>query len=317
VQLYMSGADALTHGHRHADAFNVQLYAGPWEVFPDVGYIWDHPGKKWAAATASHQTVVVDGKNSVPAAASRLLGFCGEGRSRFVDMAVELEGGIALRRALTLLRLDDGMPLLIDLFEVEGGRQHDYQMRAQLPSDPIRVAAAQRLLPETFEAQVSMQHYEKPARPPQLQISGIELTPRKKALYQEHSYYPLRDLRSGGQLHGGWTAVWRKGRRQVRAHVLTPCSELVAYRSALAIADGPDNYHDTAVLRSRKKRSRFAVVYEVVEGRRQVRAVEYREVATGIEVVVRLMAGRQIEIAVPAVMTAASEKNWHVRWRSK
>jgi len=323
VQLYMSGEDALKHGHRHADALNVQLYAGPWEVFPDVGYIWDHPGKKWPHATASHQTVVVDEKNSVAVAPSRLLGFCGEGRARFVDMAVELEGGIELRRALTLLRLNDGTPLLIDLFEVEGGRLHDYQMRAQLPSDPIRVAGPQRLLPETFEAQGSMQHYEKPSRPPrppQVQIHTAVLKPRKKMLYQQHSYYPLRDFRSGGKMDGGWTAVWKKGQCQVRAHVLTPCSELIAYRSpawrsAMAIADGPDNYHDTVVLRSRKKRSRFAVVYEVVEGRRQVRTVAYREVGTGIEIEVRLTGGRRLEIAVPGAMTAESEKNWQVRWR--
>jgi hypothetical protein len=325
IQLYALGEENEHHGHRHADPLNVQLYAGAWEIFPDVGYIWDHPGKKWAGATASHQTVVVDEKNSAVVAPIQLLGYCATGRARFVDMAVELENGVQLRRALKLLPLDDGLPLLIDLFEVEGGSVHDYKMRAQVPNGPILVAQDAQRPPRLFEAQGSMQQYLKPERPPhppRVQASGVELKTRRRELYQDLSYYPLRDFRSGGRVDGNFTALWKGRDRQVRAHVLTPCSELVAYRSpawrsALAIADGPDNFHDTAVLRSRKKRSRFLVVYEMTQGRRQLHHVTAENTASASTVMLKFVDGRRIEIAIPPRMQADSQEHWDVRWRKK
>lgn len=325
VQLYALGEDAQGHGHRHADPLNMQLYAGQWEVFPDIGYIWDHPGKKWAGATASHQTVVVDEKNAQIAAPSRLLGFCATGRARFVDMAVELQGGVEMRRALTLLRLGDGLPILVDLFEVEGGQVHDYQMRAQVPNDPVLIAQDAQRPPRLFEVQGSMQHYLKPPRPPRpprVQVAGVEWSPRKKELYQDLSYYPLRDFRSAGRMDRDFTVLWKGRDRQVRAHVLMPCSELVAYRSpawrsALAIADGPDNFCDTAVLRSRKKSSRFVVVYELTRGRRQLRAIENNITASTSELALHLADGRRIEVVIPPRLEADSQEHWRVRWRNK
>ena len=59
TQLYLLGEDGR-HGHRHAGALTTQLYAGGREIFPDLGYICDHPGNKWVKATPSHQTVTID-----------------------------------------------------------------------------------------------------------------------------------------------------------------------------------------------------------------------------------------------------------------
>ncbi|MDP6777835.1 MAG: heparinase II/III family protein, partial [Candidatus Latescibacteria bacterium] len=161
VQMYVLGEDG-GRVHRHAGALTVQLHIGDWDVFPDLGYISNHPANQWVKATASHQTVVVDGSNSVPSGPSSLLGFVGTGRCRFVDMASPLGGGAVLRRALTLIKKDDGSPILIDLFEVTGGRVHDYNVRANVP-------------------------------PGQLSLSIPDLRPRRPLDYRSLSSSPLLD----------------------------------------------------------------------------------------------------------------------------
>ena len=115
-------------------------------------------------------------------------------------------------------------------------------------------------------------------------------------------------------------AVWQKKTNRVCAHVLTSCSELIAYRSpawrsAMAMADGPDNYHDGLVLRSRKKRSRFVVVYEI--GRPTIKNVEYRAEKAGPEVDIQLKGGQRIEIVLPEIKQGNSQEDWRVRWRKK
>ena len=169
--MYLLGEDGLRR-HRHAGALSVLLYAGGREIFPDLGYICDHPGNKWVKCTASHQTVVVDERDSVPGAPSQLLGFVGRGRARYVDIALPLVGGAVLRRAVTLLRKPDGLPILIDLFDVEGGKVHDYNVR------------------------VASQHGG-------LAIAGPVLKPRTTGLYGDHTSYPLLDFRAAGKVDDG------------------------------------------------------------------------------------------------------------------
>ena len=285
IQFYLLGEDGL-RGHRHAGALNIQLYAGGREIFPDLGYICDHPGNKWVKATASHQTVVVDGHNSAPAEPGRLLGFVGSGRDRFVDMVVPLAGGATLRRAVTLLRKDDGLPILIDMFDVEGGRIHDYNVRVGAP-------------------------------PGSLTLLGPELRPRKTALYQEHSTYPLLDFQTGGKVDGGWAATWGRGKEKVRATVLTPCTELITYRSPgwrtqVEITADPKKYLDTLVLRSRRKASRFVVVYETLSGAPGVRSASLEDADDTVAVRLSLSGKRTVEIRTPGVIQEGSEVGWRV-----
>jgi hypothetical protein len=237
TQLYMMGEDTCRI-HRHACPLNLQLYAGGREIFPDIGYIWDHPGNKWAKATASHQTVVIDEENTHWAGPSKVLGFRGEGPDRYVAMEVPLQGGGLLRRAVTLLEKADGLPILIDIMDVEGGRTHDYIASVVTP-------------------------------PKSLKLAGPTLRPRGDKLYQKESYYPLLDFSTGGAVGGGWTATWDQGGQQVRATILTPCAEVITFRSPgwrvpFEITDHPDKYFDTLVLRQKGPKSRYIVVYEVL-----------------------------------------------------
>ncbi len=238
TQLYMMGEDTCRI-HRHACPLNLQLYAGGREIFPDIGYIWDHPGNRWAKATASHQTVVIDEDNTHWAGPSALLGFRGEGPDRYAAMEVPLQGGGWLRRAVTLLEKADGLPILIDIMDVEGGETHDYVASVVTP-------------------------------PKSLTLAGPNLRPRVETLYQKDSYYPLLDFMTGGAMAGGWTAIWDQGGQKVRATILTPCAEVITFRSPgwrvpFEITEHPDKYFDALVLRQKGPRSRYLVVYEVIQ----------------------------------------------------
>ncbi|MCF7689646.1 MAG: heparinase II/III-family protein, partial [Cephaloticoccus sp.] len=232
IQLYLSGADGLT-GHRHHDVMNVQLFAGHWDVFPDLGYLWDHPGKKWAAATPSHQTVTVDELNSSAAKPSELLAFVDKGNARHVDMMTTLANGTVLRRAVTLIRKPDGLPMLIDVFEVNGAGTHDYTMRANMPSGQSTVPGIRKEDPVFFSPVGSQDFYVPPRHPAKPAKFALDrrLQPRRQFLYQGHSHYPLRHFMTGGKTPGGWQATWSRHPRRVTAHVLSDCDELITYQS--------------------------------------------------------------------------------------
>ncbi len=283
IQMYLSGADTRMT-HRHHDVMSLQLFAGRWDVFPDLGYLWDHPGKQWATSTPSHQTVTIDEMNSLGAEPSKLLGYVDQGRSRFVDIETKLHGGITLRRAVTLLRKSDGLPILIDIFDVEGGETHDYHMRAHVPIEIPAVLGGGKE-EQTFFSPVGSQDFYNPPKAPIKPASfsvGPSLRPRKQTLFQEHSHYELRNFFTGGRVKGEWQATWKRKERRVTAHVLSGCDELITYqspawRSQLAIAAEPNDYADTVLLRNRGPKSRFMVVYEVAGNKPQIRHVKYNE----------------------------------------
>jgi hypothetical protein len=234
TQVYLLGEDGR-RGHRHAAPLNLQLYTHGWEVFPDLGYICDHPGNQWVKATPSHQTVTIDGRNGYWAEQSELLAFETGGQYRFIDKRVVLQDGSHLRRAITLIRKPDGWPVLIDLFEVRGGKTQDYAIRVDAPRDAFRIDAP--------------------------------TNPRGTKLYQEHSFYPLESFRTAGKIDAPLRATWGNKDRRVQATILTRCSELITYqspgwRTQHEITSLPDKYFNTLVLRNRKASSRFLVVYE-------------------------------------------------------
>ncbi len=268
-QLYLSGADGRVI-HRHHDALNLQLFVGGWDVFPDLGYLWDHPGKQWATSTPAHFTVTVDEQNSRPAQPSELWEYVDSGSTRMVAMQTCLESGAVLRRRVTLIKKTDGRFLLTDEFEVEGGKIHDYNVRvnvpAVIPGIPNDTQASQTL----FIPQASQDYYLAPVRKSRPASFSLEPVMRecKGHLYQEHSHYPLRNFRTAGGVKGGWQATWKRGGRSVLARVETPCDEVITYqspawRSQMAVAAEPNDYADALLLRNCGPKSRFKVVYDI------------------------------------------------------
>lgn len=285
TQLYFLGEDGL-RGHRHAGPLTLQLFADGREIFPDLGYICDHPGNQWVKATPSHQTVTVDSHNLYPGiASSNLLGFANKGAHHFVDMSLEHPSGSLLRRAITLLRKPDGLPILIDLFDVAGGSNHDYNSRVIAPPKSLKITP--------------------------------ELKPRKTDLYQDHSFYPLKDFQTAGKTEAGWQATWGRGAQKVRAHILTSCTELITYRSPgwrsqQEITDHPNAYFDTLVLRSKKKKSRFLVVYEIINESAQVRDVQLDETPSNPTLNLSLAKSKTLTVTMPDQIQENSDAYWRV-----
>jgi len=234
TQVYVLGEDGCRI-HRHAAPLNLQLYTHGWEVFPDLGYICDHPGNQWVKATASHQTVTVDSANSYGASSSsELLSIGLTGSWRTIHKRLTLPDGQQFRRAVALWKKPDGWPILIDAFEVRGGKTHDYQVRADTPSS---------------------------------QFKAGDSKPRRTAQYQEHSFYPLENFQTAGRLSEPRVMTWGAGARRLQATVLSNAAELFTYqspgwRSQYEITSQPDKYFNTVVLRNRSQTSRFLLVYE-------------------------------------------------------
>jgi hypothetical protein len=234
TQAYLLGEDS-SRVHRHAAPLNLQLYTHGWEVFPDLGYICDHPGNQWVKSTPSHQTVTIDEHNGYWADKSELLGFETSGSVRYVDKRLSLRDGSQMRRAVVLLRKQDGWPILIDLVEISGGKTQDYAARVGAPRNAFKI--------------------------------DRQMKPRRTKLYQDHSFYPLERFQTAGKIDAPAQASWGSGDRCCRATILTGCSELLTYqspgwRSQYEITAQPDKYFNTLVLRNRKPTSRFLVVYE-------------------------------------------------------
>jgi ribosomal protein L37AE/L43A len=285
TQLYFLGEDGH-RGHRHAGPLTLQLFANGREIFPDLGYICDHPGNQWVKATASHQTITIDGQNLYPGTASSLLGFATKVSAHFVDMHLQHTNGTSLRRAITLLRKPDGLPILIDLFDVEGASFHDYNTRIIAPPKSLKIEP--------------------------------ELQPRKNSLYQNHSFYPLKDFQTAGKTDGGWKATWGRGQEKVQAHILTASTEVITYRSPgwrsqMEITSEPNKYLDTLVLRNRKKHSRFVVVYEIIKGQSQLRRATLNTSGEHPTITLSLTKNKTTIITMPNHIQQHSETLWQVK----
>jgi len=145
-------------GHGHDDRLNIIWYDFGRELVTDLGYLgWGHPNLPWMHSSAAHNHVIVDGKPHGPAGGA-LDAFCGEGPVLAVDAAApKIYESITdvYRRRVVILDHGPGRRLLVDCFEVRGGRDHQYAFHADgdrftPPALPFKPMAADALgEPET------------------------------------------------------------------------------------------------------------------------------------------------------------------------
>ena len=250
VQLYLVGEDGRT-GHRHNGPLSILLFAGGREVFPDLGYIADHPANAWIRSTPSHNTVTVD-ERSVWATGPGVVGaFHPDGPLRSADVTVPVEGLDRYRRCVNLIEKRDGLPVIVDVFEVAGGRVHDYQIRVNDPEHRFSVRPGKFL-------------------------------PRIRGLFPDQSAFPLAGFRTAGRATGPVTAAWGRSARVV-ARVLAGCDELITYgtpawRDFREVFTASEKTFETLVLRNRGKTSRYVVVYELCDGRSALSQVALADV---------------------------------------
>lgn len=123
-------------GHGHYDSLNFEMFAYGHRIMPDLGYpeyASAHHKKRfaWTSHTISHNTVLVDASRQANKEAGRLQAFASVPAVQYVDVRSEdVYPGIVDRyqRALALVRVSDSEAYAVDVFRVQGGRQHDYSL---------------------------------------------------------------------------------------------------------------------------------------------------------------------------------------------
>jgi len=152
------------YGHQHADNLSLIVFAAGRELLSDIGYTHTKY-KSWAVATASHNTVVVDeenqqaGRPGPPSEGSLHIFDAGDPLVQVVSAGGEraYPGKVSVyRRTLIVVGAGTEGQYAVDLFEVEGGKTHDYFLHgdANRPSRVTLDAAATplaALLPPGFD----------------------------------------------------------------------------------------------------------------------------------------------------------------------
>ena len=124
-------------GHHHRDSLSAGLFALGKELLSDIGYTHTLY-RPWATSVASHNTVVVDGREQTDAG-GRLLCYQPASRSQVGCIVAEAPGAFAetsrYRRSILLVPTGGRTGYVVDLFEVEGGDTHDYLLHGAADFD--------------------------------------------------------------------------------------------------------------------------------------------------------------------------------------
>ncbi len=117
-------------GHGHWDGMNLGLFAKGLDLMPDCGYPpvqfggWGSAKASWYKMTASHNTVVVDGKNLGNGAGTTTLWADGEHFRCIRASAPTLIGGQQYERTVATIDMSARDFYLVDIFRVVGGKDH-------------------------------------------------------------------------------------------------------------------------------------------------------------------------------------------------
>ncbi len=123
-----------TLNHGHLDEMNLNVYARGYEMTYDLGYALGstHTQVGWAHNTASHNLVLVDetpqlGSGRSGGTLEDFYSSPGVSIVRANDPACyEAQGVVRYERTIAMIEASKDASYLIDIFRVEGGKQHDY-----------------------------------------------------------------------------------------------------------------------------------------------------------------------------------------------
>jgi hypothetical protein len=152
------------YGHSHGDNLSLMLFANGQEVLSDIGYT--HTAyRAWTLATAAHNTVVIDGKNQelggIDAPTDGNLEFYDS-----MDQRVQIVRATGQRaypnlartyvRTLVVVKIGEGRYYAVDVFDVEGGKTHDYFLhgdadREAIVRSDLSLMPLPTLLPKDFQ----------------------------------------------------------------------------------------------------------------------------------------------------------------------
>jgi len=115
--------------HGHKDGMVLSLYAKGLDLMPDLGYPpvqfggWDTQQVKWYYKTASHPTVVIDGRDNNGAGKTTLWAD-GEQFRAVRASGASLTNGKQFERTASLIDISNSDFYVLDIFRVVGGKDH-------------------------------------------------------------------------------------------------------------------------------------------------------------------------------------------------
>jgi len=116
--------------HGHADGMNLGIFSRGLDLMPDLGYPpvqfggWKGPRFNWYTTTASHNTVVVDGKRQATGKGRSTLWAVGKRFQAIRASAPDLIGGQQFERTVILVDVSEDEFYIGDIFRVVGGSDH-------------------------------------------------------------------------------------------------------------------------------------------------------------------------------------------------
>ncbi len=149
---------SLYHGlhlnHRHFDRLHFDVFAHGQAMMPDLGYPDGMNAMvagvfTWSLSTISHNTVTVDAAMQ-PGNVAGLVELQAEGggvRAVAVNAAGTYPQCPVYRRTLVMVDAGDECSYLVDFFDVEGGRQHDYSLHG--PPGEFQLSGGEWTAPAT------------------------------------------------------------------------------------------------------------------------------------------------------------------------
>lgn len=117
--------------HGHADAMNLGLFAKGLDLLPEFGYPpvqfggWGSPRARWYTMSAAHNTVVVDGANSIGSQSGETTLWAeGTGFHAMRMSGPNLIGGERFERTAVMVDVSPEDFYVLDVFHVKGGHDH-------------------------------------------------------------------------------------------------------------------------------------------------------------------------------------------------
>jgi hypothetical protein len=115
--------------HHHADSLNLYYWKSGNELLSDLGYLWDHPDKKYLARTFAHNTVLIDEANQETTQRGGTVEFFATDphvKAMRASSKAYPNASLYQRTSAIIDHGGDGASYVVDFFFVEGGKTQDY-----------------------------------------------------------------------------------------------------------------------------------------------------------------------------------------------
>lgn len=183
-------------GHRHLDNLALLYVDGGHTLLGDLGYVGDMPVNNWNRSTFSHNLVIVDDKEQSRKRSPRFVRMFTSPRVSVIEAASDAyQQCREYSRLVAMLKGPGGQTFAVDVFRVEGGRNHTYRVFSELASSDVP------------EGRMEFHGLRMPAEPPLPQV-GVSLA--------AEDIFGLRDVRGVDHPPAGFEAAWVQKDRSYR-----------------------------------------------------------------------------------------------------